>query len=93
MITKMRAQNLKFRFQISPEQYDQMFALQDGLCAICRRPPKKKRLAVDHDHTTLRVRGLLCWWCNNRIVAKRNTVAMLEKAIAYIQSEFDGRLL
>ena len=92
-ITKMRRQNLKFRFQITPEQYDKMLELQNGLCAICGRPPKKKRLAADHDHTTLRVRGLLCWWCNNRIVASRNTVAMLQKAILYVQSDFDGRTL
>jgi hypothetical protein len=57
---------------ISVEQYDSMLESQDGKCASCGQPPKKNRLAIDHDHTCcagLRscgkcVRGLLCITCN-----------------------------
>src|SRR5574339_629814 len=65
---KTRAANLKARFGITIEQYEQMLADQDGKCAICKRPPKaNRRLAVDHDHTNGNVRGLLCTPCNREL--------------------------
>lgn len=79
------------KFGITPEQYDRMLADQNGVCAICERPPKNRRLAVDHDHDTGRVRGLLCWWCNNRVVPKLNTPHVLRRAIDYLERDFDGR--
>lgn len=52
-------------YAISIEQYEEMLAAQDDRCAICRKaPPEGRRLAVDHDHDTGRVRGLLCTACN-----------------------------
>jgi hypothetical protein len=59
-----RDYNLRTRYGISIERYDEMFAVQDGRCAICRRLPGAKRLHVDHEHRTGRVRGLLCVKCN-----------------------------
>ena len=49
------------------EEYDRLFELQRGLCDICGRKDYDKlgrRLAVDHDHTTGKIRGLLCYKCN-----------------------------
>lgn len=91
--THQRTANLRARFEITPEQYEKMLQGQQGLCAICFRPPRKRRLAVDHDHITKRVRGLLCWWCNNRVVPKLNTPEILARAIVYLKSSFDGRNL
>jgi hypothetical protein len=59
-----RSGYLKRRYGITPEVYDSLLVSQSGLCAICRRPPGKRRLAVDHDHTTGAVRALLCNACN-----------------------------
>lgn len=69
---KWRAENprrqkdyqLKLKFGISLEQYEQMHEAQHGLCAICRKPSGQLALAVDHDHATDVVRGLLCSLCN-----------------------------
>lgn len=58
------------RYGITPEQYDQMLSEQQGVCAICNSTPESdrnrelQRLAVDHDHDTGEVRGLLCARCN-----------------------------
>jgi hypothetical protein len=62
----IRRWNLKNKFGITVEQYDAMLAAQGGLCALCHRHErtKAKRLAVDHDHATGAVRGLLCGPCN-----------------------------
>jgi hypothetical protein len=55
-----RAYALKSRYDISVSEYDRLLALQGGKCAICGRPPGRVRLAVDHDHKSGAVRGLLC---------------------------------
>src|SRR5258708_183095 len=52
-----RANQLRRDFGITVMQYDKMLVHQSGVCAICGHPPKTVRLAVDHDHQTLRVRG------------------------------------
>lgn len=48
--------------------YDALFALQKGRCAVCRHEQLTKRLATDHDHPTDVVRGLLCQWCNDNVL-------------------------
>lgn len=48
--------------------YDSLFALQRGKCAVCRKRQVQKRLATDHDHPTDLVRGLLCQWCNEQVL-------------------------
>src|SRR5437879_3238133 len=58
-----RAWSLR-KLGITVEKYEDMLTRQQGVCAICGLPPNGKRLAVDHDHATGRVRGLLHVHCN-----------------------------
>lgn len=55
-------------YGITGDDYATLFAAQGGRCAICRARPKSKRLAVDHDHKTGAVRGLLCSRCNHDLM-------------------------
>jgi hypothetical protein len=56
------------RFNLTQEKLDAMEANQNGNCAICKRPPRASRtLAIDHNHTTGKIRGLLCGTCNTRL--------------------------
>lgn len=80
------------KYGITVRQYDLMFALQDGKCVGCGRPPKTRRLAVEHDHHTGRVRGLACHNCNRHLIAK-NTAETARWLVAYLSSDFDGRNL
>lgn len=66
-VDQERARRYKRLYGITVDEYDKMFEFQDGSCAICGRPPKNKRLAVDHDHKTGAVRGLLCHICNQTL--------------------------
>lgn len=47
-------------YKISGEEYDALLTWQGGRCFVCGEMPRSQRLAVDHDHTTEAVRGLLC---------------------------------
>lgn len=59
---------LKSKFGITLEQYDEMFENQNGVCAICGLVDATgRRLAVDHNHETGKIRGLLCVGCNARL--------------------------
>lgn len=61
---KQRIYTLARNYGITVEEYEQKFAEQNGLCAICDQPQPERLLAVDHDHITGQVRGLLCSKCN-----------------------------
>lgn len=93
----VREINLKRSFGISIKDHDEMLKKQKGVCAICGKPEshghynvkqskvvKLKNLAVDHDHTTNRVRGLLCQRCNRGIGLFGDDIQTLEKAIQYL---------
>lgn len=66
-------------YGITGEEYDALLRFQGGRCYICRRIPRTKRLAVDHDHKTGEVRGLLC--ANNENGCNRAVIANLEAAV------------
>lgn len=59
----------KSNYDITLNEYNQMFTDQNGCCAICETPQSelKIRLAVDHDRVTGKVRGLLCPSCNIKL--------------------------
>ena len=88
-----RRRTLKYEFGITPEQYCAMLQRQNGLCAICQNPESvrngvtnaPRKLAVDHDHTTGRVRDLLCQKCNTALGKFRENPMILERAIAYLE--------
>lgn len=49
------------------EEYSEMLLSQNNVCKVCGRNSDKRRLAVDHDHITGRIRGLLCVKCNTTL--------------------------
>jgi len=82
-----RKSHLWRRFNITIEEYDILYEKQKGLCAICEEPEKEnnKRLAVDHNHDTGKVRGLLCRACNTSIGLLKEKQELFEKAIKYLK--------
>lgn len=61
-------------FGITTAQYKAIWIAQGGRCYLCQKQSVSRPLAVDHDHETGAVRGLLCpdpeWGCNLKIVAR-----------------------
>lgn len=68
---------------VSDDEYARLLAAQGGHCALCLNVPKTRRLHVDHDHATGRVRGLLCYRCN-RALPNYVTARWLLRASAYL---------
>lgn len=80
-----RAQQVR-RYGLTVDDYWKMFDEQGGRCAICQEARGRRELAIDHCHTTGRVRGLLCNRCNPGLGNFRDDVARLRAAIAYLES-------
>ena len=86
---KIYWQRLKAVFGLSREAYLKMLEEQNGVCGICKQPEGSKRfryLAVDHDHTTGKIRGLLCHRCNKGLGVFKDEIGRLKQAIAYLES-------
>ncbi len=70
-------------FECSQELYDLLLDAQGGVCAICGLGDKQF-LAVDHDHGTGQVRGLLCSACNRALGLMADSPERLERAMTYL---------
>lgn len=83
---KKRDNAYKYRYNISLEDYNEKFNIQNGRCGICGRHQTevKKRLAVDHDHVTGQVRSLLCDDCNKAIGCLQDSSEVVMKAFEYL---------
>lgn len=85
---------LQYRYGITRDQFKQMLTNQKGVCAICGEPETQidkrtgnvRQLAVDHCHTTGKVRGLLCTHCNHGIGKFKDKIDLLQKAINYLSN-------
>jgi hypothetical protein len=77
------------KYGITAAQYKDLFVAQGGRCYICQRQTHTKRLAVDHDHATGEVRGLLCAdgerGCNHAILGNIRDLAMARRIVAYLE--------
>lgn len=83
---RYRAIDLKRNYGITVEYYDALDKQQAGKCAICGGVNKNgKRLAVDHEHKTGKVRGLLCLPCNLLLGNAEERVPVLVNAIEYLE--------
>jgi hypothetical protein len=77
--------DLKRRYGLSLEEYEDIKKSQKGVCFICKETNGEKPLAVDHCHKTGKVRGLLCCKCNRALGYFKDSVINLKKAISYLE--------
>jgi len=74
---------LKSSYNLTPDDFIAMSESQDGKCAICG-DIGNRRLDVDHDHKTGKIRGLLCTSCNNMLGRAKDNIETLKSAIIYL---------
>lgn len=83
-LKRQRARIIKKLYGITQEEFEARSAAQGGLCAICK---KLKRLVVDHDHATGRIRGLLCTPCNAALGIFGDGKELLKVALQYLEEK------
>lgn len=74
-------------YGISLEEYNQQEQDQNECCALCgnHKSIDKRRLAVDHDHVTGKIRKLICRRCNNALGCANDDPVLLRKMAEYIE--------
>lgn len=84
-------QRFKRRYGITVNQWDEMLIKQNNVCLICKQIPtglhssgNPHKLHVDHNHTTGKVRGLLCTQCNRGLGYFKDNAELLIKASEYL---------
>lgn len=77
----------KSNYGITKQEYNDLLNAQNQLCAICKGPQQRNgvALAVDHDHETKEIRGLLCDNCNRAIGFLKENLSVLEESIRYLK--------
>lgn len=82
-----REYHLKKTYGISLAQYNKLLKSQGGHCALCEKTSDGKRsLAVDHNHETREVRGLLCNFHNHRLIGRHKDPELFRKAAEYLET-------
>ena len=75
---------LKCLYNMTVEQYNQMLAEQNGVCFFCKKPELDRRLSVDHNHKTDKIRSLLCRQCNFLVGHVENNIDLVKQILKYI---------
>ena len=87
---------LKKKYGLKVGEFEAFWVVCRGRCFICDKTmkmPTKTRgqgldtAAVDHDHTTGKVRGLLCSACNKALGLFKDDKNIIKKALKYISNE------
>lgn len=79
--------NIKRRYGLTIEEYDRLLKAQNNKCAICGNTndnKKPKKLCIDHNHKTGKIRGLLCDKCNTTLGRINDDISILSAMISYL---------
>lgn len=72
-------------YGVTEAMYNDLLEKQNGVCAICKQPPEKELLCIDHDHVTNKVRGLLHRVCNTGIGNLKDDAVLCRQAAEYLE--------
>lgn len=91
-VSKYRRQHLKRYYGLSPAQFEEMAKRQEGRCPLCDEAPRRcggrrNALVVDHNHSTGRVRGLLCNSCNRALGWFGDDLERVRRAVEYLEAD------
>jgi hypothetical protein len=82
-----KAWQLRWRYGIPLEEYNKVFQEQAGNCKLCglHQSVLRYSLAVDHNHKSGQIRGLLCSNCNTGLGLFKDDISLLQKATQYLR--------
>lgn len=88
---RKRIRHLTHRYGLSITEYDAMLERCGGRCEACGEfpsgdTPRQRILHVDHDHATGRIRGLICYRCNQALGYAGEDLTRLRRLIIYLET-------
>ena len=85
---KARWRRILTTYGLSKDQYEE---LDSGSCPICLREWNETvKPVIDHDHKTGEIRGILCRYCNHRIVGRHRDADILKRVVLYLEKDRIG---
>lgn len=83
---------LKYTYGITSEQYEELLDKQKRCCAICERHESNfnKKMHVEHNHQTGEVQGIVCDYCNTRLLGKIRDPVLFRRAAEYLENSHTG---
>ena len=91
--TRIRHQVREYQLGLPKGTYAALLTRFGDACHICGKQPTNKALAIDHDHATGFVRGLLCCECNAGVGLLQDSLDVLKKAVSYLRKRATTNLL
>lgn len=82
---RAHAKRVEKVYGLTDGEYDALLAFQGGVCYLCGKPPVRKRLSVDHNHRTGRVRGLIHAWENTILGRIRDSLDWAKNLVSYLE--------
>ena len=82
---KAYVSSLLGKYGLTPSEYYALLSVQGNTCYVCLRAPGSRRLCVDHDHVTGKVRGLLCGKCNTYLGHIKDSIEATERLVTYLK--------
>lgn len=87
-----KCRSIHTNYKINIIQYKELLEKQNNKCAICNiefdsNCKKYKQINIDHNHKTLKVRGILCSPCNRSLGLLKEDIKILESMINYIKKQ------
>lgn len=86
---KEKNESLKpHKLKVSKEEYNLIFKIQGGKCAVCKKPAEnfKRKLCPDYDSKTKQLRGLLCVGCNSALSQLKEKQELVIRLIDYVNN-------
>lgn len=86
--------HLRIKYGLTYDEFIDMLLTQDNKCSICRNElvvsDRKRKPHVDHDHSTGKVRSILCFTCNTALGKFQDSKVLLQSAIDYLTAHEIG---
>ena len=83
----IRERGRKYLFGLKEGEYQVLLDSQNGVCAVCKgNCLTGRKLSVDHNHATGKVRGLLCAKCNSALGMVNDRIDLLEELVSYLKN-------
>lgn len=95
-LDKCKSADIKRKFGITLVEFEAMMAAQNGICLICEVEfwtLNIRDVAIDHDHVTGKLRGILCRKCNTGIGMMNDDVNVVKRAVKYLEGSICERIL